>query len=160
MLRYQYSTECDVNTLWKLYIDPNYATYFRHYPPFLNQPQFRSIQTKYGSLMAIYEATTKVGWVNINRQLNTGISDVSIILFNHKQKQGYGLEIMQDIAKYLFDGDTKKIVCLTVEDDTRTNDILKQGGFTKECVIPESCKYNDKYHNEIRWSLKKENYNA
>jgi len=155
LLRYQYATECDCDTLFKLYIDPSYGVYFRHVQPYLNMIQFRSIQTKYGSLMAIYEGRNKIGFSHISPHPNTGITEISIILLKHKQGKGYGLQIAKDLGLYLFKGSTDKLLCVTLESDERTNKILKQAGFTQDCILPESCIYNNEYQNEIRWSLKK-----
>jgi len=160
MLRYQYATECDAGALYKLYTDPLYATFFRHYPPYLNLDQFRSVQVKYGALMTAYEGTKRVGWATVTKHLNTNHADLSVILPKHLQKQGYGPEITKDLARYLFNTGTNKLICLVLEKDTDTNILLKQNGFTKDCIIPESCKLRGEYCNEVRWSLKRETYES
>ncbi len=132
-----------------------YPVFFRHFDDFMNREQF--CQSVLGSSRkCLY--IDDIGIIILSIQSKVKSCEVSILINHNQQKNGVCFETMKNIADYLFKAGIIKIIVQVSKDDERTNGLCLEGGFVKEAEFEDSCFYEGKLHNEIRYILDEPEY--
>ena len=146
-------SQASLFNLYELYQDPDYASFFRHYPLFLTYDEFlqtsiysKGIDDERG--VALYSVYPRC------RQ-----AKLSIVVEKNRQGNGLGVSLAKDVCSYLFNDLNMNTVIMEVSvSDVNTNRIVRKGGFDLEATYKDSCFYGGKFHNENRYVMTKEDY--
>ena len=144
----------DIYLIYGWYKSGDYKSFFRHFDDFLNLETFISLLGSCGTILMIEDK----GMVMVKQYMKPRCCDVSVMVANDHQGNGFGVKAMKDIGKHLFHLGMNRLVCIVSADDQNSVRLLEKGGFKKECTYHQSC-YYDGLHDECRYSLTKDEYN-
>lgn len=151
----------DLKKFWDFYRGSGYEVFFRHFPKGLDIKEFEVLcMVMGGPIKAVDKDSGLTSGYAITRCIpDVKHCEVSVLVPKKIQKRGLGLEIIKELGELVFGKLAyNRLICITVEDDERTNSLLTLGNLTKEGVSQESAKVLDKLCNEVRWSLTSYDY--
>lgn len=157
-MRFELLDGLDMSQIYRMYAKNEYPLFFRHYPEDLSEDDFWKVAALLGGISKAVGEDYE-GFMTMPFYLKPKQVYISVLLPEEIQKNGYAAEIVKYAATHAFKNlEANRIVCLTVKEDSRTNELLEKAGFTKEGEMIESCYYDGHYRDEIRWGIGREEY--
>ena len=149
----------DLQRIYDYYLSGNYKLIFRQFPDNLPILEFKRVLDSFGGMIKIIDEDKILGYAICPFYGKPKQMLLSVMVPQKHQKKGNALKIMLFLTQIAFNEYmANRVLCFTVDDDNRTNELLEKGGFVKEGVLLESAFYDSMFHNEIRWSINKPKY--
>jgi len=154
-----YSTDYGVH-IANWYFSGKYDKFFRHitrplsYPEVVNYPN-----TMNCSVFMILVGSMVVGMatVHAHRPLSRCYK-VGLMIDEAHQSKGFAPDSCISIANYLFnEANARKIIFVCLENDKRTEEVLKKGGLRKEATLKAEAYYHGRYVDELYYTMFKDN---
>jgi|TARA_Y100000310_G_C20622548_1_gene784148 RimJ/RimL family protein N-acetyltransferase len=150
-------TNDHIYPLYYWYQDPENEVFFRHFDRLLTPEEFEHCCS--GSYTKRLLIDSCKGFVFLTYQQKPSVCEVSVFLEKDSREEGFGIDVMKEIGRYLFvDNRIERMVLIISADDRNTNRITELGCFELEAVYKKSCFYGGRYHDENRYVMTKEKY--